>query len=182
MVSCHVGNTRQRDGDGGTTCIIYNCIYDKCFTSIARIPRICKITEPMKWGGISQYQLVRLAELAKIKFMKSKVLPSLSLSLAWEKKTSLLYNDFNDKYLLVRSTFHFQSLSNVSYLVAKCHTEKGFTLLINSFPCAFPWFLFTCIFFGIKGEKFQFTFCILILSISLLIKFAMPTWLYIFVK
>lgn len=55
MVSCHVGNTRQRDGDGGTTCIIYNCIYDKCFTSIARIPRICKITEPMKWGGISQY-------------------------------------------------------------------------------------------------------------------------------
>jgi len=76
--------------------------------------------------------LVRLAELAKIIFIKSKVLPCLSLSLSLScmgTKTSLLYNDFNDKYLLLKSTFHFQSLSNVSYLVAKCHTEKGFTLI-----------------------------------------------------
>ena len=143
MVSCHVGNTRQRDGDGGTTCIIYNCIYDKCFTSIARInSRYMQNNQTIEMGRhltilvrlfLMNTILVRLAELAKIIFIKSKVLPclslSLSLSLAWEQKTLLLYNDFNDKYLLLKSTFHFQSLSNVSYLVAKCHTEKGFTLI-----------------------------------------------------
>lgn len=100
MVPFRWENTRQRDGDGGTTCIIYNCIYDKCFTSIARIPRMCKNNQTIEMGRHLTI-LVWLAELAKKIFIKSKVLPCLSLLRA--NKKHHYYAMTLKKYLLLKS-------------------------------------------------------------------------------